>query len=86
MKPSRRERLSSCERSQRNIARYSIHITYKLTEVVAICTHCELGSGLKAPYGVAVNYYPNTDRMKTTVQYPPQVALEGVASHPNLYL
>ena len=35
------------------------------------------------PY--VVNYYPNTDRMKTTVQYSPQVALEGVAPHPDPY-
>ena len=68
------------------MARYSIRITYELTEVRAICIHCQLGSGLKAPCGVAVNYYPNTNRMKTTVQYPPQVAPEGVASHSNPYL
>ena len=43
--------------------------TFELTEAVTICTHCQLK--------IAVNYYPNTDRMKTTVQYPPQVAPEG---------
>ena len=35
MKPSRREGPSDCERSQCNIARYSIHTTYKLAEVRA---------------------------------------------------
>ena len=31
------------------------------------------------PY--AVNYYPNTDRMKTTVQHSPQIALKGIPLH-----
>ena len=66
MKPFRQERLSSYERSQCNTARY---ISYELTEVVTICIHCQLK--------IAVNYYPNTDRMKTTVQYLPQVTPEG---------
>ena len=68
MKPSRRQRLSGCERSQ-----------------------CK-SAGIRAegpiwrrdgPY--AVNHYPNTDRMKTTVQYSPQVALEGMAPCSNPY-
>ena len=79
IKPFRHERLSGCERSQCNVARHSIR---ELMEVVTIRIHCQPGSGLKAPCGIVVNYYPNTDRMKTTVQHPPQVAPEGVAQDP----
>ena len=43
-----------------------------------------MGLGLPAPCGVAVNYYPNTDRMKTTVQYSPQIALEKMLFHSKL--
>ena len=35
------------------------------------------------PVGCAVDYYPNTDRMKTTVQHSPQIALEGRPLHSN---
>ena len=54
MMPSRRERLSGCERSQCKSARIRAEGPIWRRD---------------GPY--AVNYYPNTDRMKTTVQYSP---------------
>ena len=34
--------------------------------------------------GRTVDYYPNTDRMKTTVQHSPQIALKKMLFHPKL--